>query len=157
MSNQPELPPWWSDGLRFACTGCGRCCTGGSGYVWVSVDEIHLLAEALGMDVQAFGVRYLRRVFDRYALVDGPGGDCVFLQGRSCAVYGQRPAQCRAFPWWPATLRSPRAWSEAARECEGIHDGAPVVPAGQIAEELALARAAGLTAGFAGDDEDEPR
>ena len=37
-----EMPatPWYKDGLRFQCTGCGDCCTGGPGYVWVNQAEI---------------------------------------------------------------------------------------------------------------------
>jgi Fe-S-cluster containining protein len=156
MTNDDE-GPWYADGLRFACTGCGRCCTGGSGYVWVRVDEIVAMASALGMATDDFGRRYLRRVDGRYALVDRPGGDCVFLDGKSCRVYETRPAQCRAFPWWPATLRSPGAWKRAAEGCEGISDLAPVVVAEVIETELARARRAGLSPGFASDDEEEPR
>ena len=40
--------PWYSDGLKFDCTGCGDCCTGDPGYVWVSRAEIEALAAALG-------------------------------------------------------------------------------------------------------------
>lgn len=120
MKTLDDGRPWYAEGLRFQCTGCGRCCTGGNGYAWVSVEEIFELAGAVGLEVDDFGRRYLRRVDQRYALVNGPGGDCVFLVGgKSCAVYDHRPAQCRAFPWWPATLRSPGPGSgppRAARE-----------------------------------------
>jgi hypothetical protein len=36
--------PWYKDGLRFTCTGCGDCCTGAPGYVWVNKEEIEALA-----------------------------------------------------------------------------------------------------------------
>ena len=26
--NRPTQEPWYKDGLRFKCTGCGDCCTG---------------------------------------------------------------------------------------------------------------------------------
>lgn len=155
MKTLDDGRPWYAEGLRFECTGCGRCCTGGDGYAWVSVDEIFDLAAALGLEVDEFGRRFLRRVEKRYALVNGPGGDCVFLVGgKSCAVYDHRPAQCRAFPWWPATLRSPGAWKRAAEGCEGISDLAPVVVASVIEEALGEAREAGLSEGFASDDEE---
>jgi Fe-S-cluster containining protein len=146
-----EASPWYAAGLRFECTGCGRCCTGGNGYVWVSVDEIRALAARFGLGLDDFGRRYLRRFADRYALVDGAGGNCVFLAGKACSVYEDRPAQCRAFPWWPATLRSPETWMEAASSCEGIRDEAPVVALDVIEPALASAKAAGLAAGFAED------
>jgi Fe-S-cluster containining protein len=147
----PREQPWYADGLRFACTGCGRCCTGGDGYVWVTPAEIFALAERLGVTVNEFGRRYLRRFEGRYALLDGPGGSCVFLAGKTCSVYEARPAQCRAFPWWPVNLRSPQAWREAATSCEGISEVAPVVVADVIEPALAAARAAGLADGFADD------
>lgn len=135
---------WYEGGLRFECTGCGRCCTHGDGYVWISQAEIVALAAHLGMKLDDFGRRYLRRVGVRYALVDGRGGECVFLEGRTCSIYEHRPAQCRAFPWWPANLESPEAWSKAAEACEGISGVAPVVVAEAIDEALAVARNAGL-------------
>lgn len=146
-----DVRSWYADGLRFECTGCGRCCTGGDGYVWISVDEILAMAAHLGLEPNEFGRRYLRRFEQRYALVDGPGGDCVFLAGKACSVYEVRPAQCRAFPWWPANLKSPQAWTKAATACEGISGVAPVVVADVIDAALQSARAAGLTEGFADD------
>lgn len=148
---------WYDEGLRFACTGCGRCCTGGGGYVWVGVEEIRRLAARTGMGLDDFGRRFLRRVGARYALVDGPRGACTFLRGASCAVYDDRPAQCRAFPWWPANLESPAAWKQAAKSCEGISDLAPVVVVEAIEASLAEARAAGLTSGFSEEDDGEGR
>lgn len=155
MDELAAKPAWYAEGLRFACTGCGRCCTGGDGYVWVTVDEAVALAQRVGLTVDAFGSRFLRRFGERYALIDGPDGDCVFLRGKSCSVYEERPAQCRAYPWWPANLRSAGAWKKAAAECEGISEDATLVSTDVIEPALALARAAGLAAGFSGDEEDE--
>ena len=118
---------WYADGLRFACTGCGRCCTGTSGYVWVSREEIVRLAERFELSLDEFGRRFLRRVGSRYALVDRAEGRCAFLIGKTCSVYEDRPAQCRAFPWWPVNLSSQEAWQLAAETCEGISDDAPLV------------------------------
>jgi Fe-S-cluster containining protein len=144
---------WYADGLRFGCTSCGRCCTGSSGYVWISVPEIRRLASRLGLELDEFGRRFLRRVGERYALVDGSDGACVFLDGKLCRVHEDRPAQCRSFPWWPANLRSREAWTRAARSCEGISDLAPLVVADAIDAALACARSAGLGDGQAADDD----
>ena len=43
--------PWYHKGLRFRCTGCGDCCTGEPGFVWVNSEEIQTLAEAIGLAV----------------------------------------------------------------------------------------------------------
>jgi hypothetical protein len=41
--------PWYKDGLQFECRTCGRCCSGGSGYVWVTQDEINQLSAKMGL------------------------------------------------------------------------------------------------------------
>lgn len=118
------MKPWYREGLRFSCTGCGRCCTGPPGYVWVNRVEIAALAAHLRVGVEAFGRRWLRRVGRRYALLERPGGDCVFYRsGRGCTVHPVRPRQCRAFPFWPEHLRDPSAWDALKRECEGAGSG----------------------------------
>lgn len=121
--------PWYSEGLRFKCTECGKCCTGGPGYAWVTKEEIHAIADYLGLSVKVFGKRYLRYVSGRYSLLEkGPNFDCIFLKDKRCEIYPVRPAQCRTFPWWKENLSSPEAWKEAAKYCEGITKDAPVVP-----------------------------
>lgn len=124
---------WYETGLRFECTGCGRCCTGADGYVWVTEADIEALAATLALDLDAFGRRYLRRVGDRYALLDaGRDGACVFLDGNRCSVYAARPSQCRRYPFWASHLASAEAWTKASEACEGIHDGAALVGRDEI-------------------------
>lgn len=129
-----EAMEWYAGGLGFACTRCGRCCSGKKdGYVWVTLPEIVRLAERLGLGLDAFGRAYLRRVGARYALLEHhTTGDCIFLREAQCAVYEARPVQCRTFPFWPTHLASPEAWRQAATECEGIKDDARCVPFAEI-------------------------
>lgn len=133
---------WYRDGLRFSCTSCGRCCSGASGYVWVEIAEIRTMATYLGLELDEFGRRYLRRVGGRYALLEKQAfGDCVFLdEDHRCSLYAARPHQCRAFPWWPAHVASPQAWSDAALECEGIGPHGELVAASAITEALGRRR-----------------
>lgn len=123
MSNAATSPesPWYAAGLRFACTGCGACCRG-EGYVWVDEGEIARLADFLGLEVDAFGRRYLRRVGRRLALVDGADLACVFWN-QGCTVYAARPTQCRTFPFWRDNLTSEEAWNAAAEESPGVNHG----------------------------------
>ena len=114
--------PWYREGLSFSCTRCGDCCTGVPGYVWVEPTEIEALAKHLGLSVDSFGERYLRKVGRRYSLIEKPGGDCVFFD-KGCSVYPARPTQCRTFPFWRSNLKSERAWDELADECPGIGQG----------------------------------
>jgi Fe-S-cluster containining protein len=141
MTRRPAPPaaPWYRDGLRFACTGCGACCHG-PGYVWVDAAEIAVLAEHLGLDLDAFGRRYLRRVDGRLALVDGADEACVFWRD-GCTVYPARPTQCRTFPFWRDNLTSRAAWNRVARESPGVDQGR-LYSAGEIVSLLGGAGAA---------------
>jgi len=119
------------------CTGCGVCCSG-KGRVWLSERDIVTLAEALELSPHELVERSVERVEGRWALREDPQtGDCSFLKDRRCQVYEGRPRQCRTFPWWPSTLKSPDRWAEVGRVCEGVDaEGAPLVPLIQIEERL---------------------
>lgn len=135
----PEKNTWYSKGLRFKCTECGRCCTGGPGYVWVTQEEIESIALHLGLSIEAFSKKYLRYVKGRYSLIeDRKTYDCVFLKDKKCQIYTHRPKQCRTYPWWPENLKSESDWEEAASWCEGINNEAPIVPIATIERELSI-------------------
>ncbi len=131
-----EDAPWYAKGLHFECTGCGKCCTGAPGYVWVNEQEIQEMAAFLKMTIEEFSLRYLRLVKGRLSLKERPQNyDCVFLKDKKCQIYSVRPQQCRTFPWWPHHLKSEKEWEEAARYCEGISPQAPMVPFEAIEEQ----------------------
>jgi len=117
--------PWYREGLKFACTQCGDCCTGAPGYVWVTNDEIAALAALVGQEVEAFEDQYVRRVGARKSLKEFPGGDCVFFDSasRRCAVYDARPRQCRTWPFWDSNLKSPEDWQHTCSVCPGSGKG----------------------------------
>src|SRR5689334_21137377 len=54
--------PWYADGLRFTCSQCGNCCTGGPGYVWISREEIVRLGEHLKLTAEQVVEEYCRKV-----------------------------------------------------------------------------------------------
>lgn len=132
----PSDTPWYAEGLSFECTGCGQCCTGSPGYIWVDAQEIEQIAAYLKLTVADFSRRYLRRVKGCFSLLEMPRTyDCVFLKDKKCQIYSVRPTQCRTFPWWPRHLKSEKEWKEAARYCEGINPEAPLVPFETIEEQ----------------------
>lgn len=135
---QPE--PWYRDGLKFKCTECGKCCTGKPGYVWVTEEEIEKIAQFLNIPLKKVMHTYIRQKNNRYALIEKPSQnhDCVFLKDRKCQIYGVRPGQCRTFPWWIQNLKSPESWAEAAKECEGINNDAPLIGYEEIEKNLKL-------------------
>jgi uncharacterized protein len=136
MNACDRLPeePWFGGGLRFKCTGCGKCCTGSSGSVSLSKTDLERLAAFFGQPVGAFARKHTRLAKGRRVLNSRPGSnDCVFLNNKNCDVYEARPTQCRTYPWWLTNLHDAEAWQEAAAFCEGInHPAAPIIPASEI-------------------------
>lgn len=125
--------------LRFACTGCGACCSGGPDhYVYLSPREAEAVRRHLALGKPWFRRRYLRRTAaSELVLANGGGGRCVFLAtDNRCRIYPVRPLQCRTYPFWPEVMRSRAAWRGEAARCEGIDRGA-VVPLGRIRAALA--------------------
>jgi uncharacterized protein len=116
--------PWYRDGLRFGCTRCGRCCVG-HGTVRVTDAEIEALAAHLGLAEAEFRVGYTRPLRGgEVSLRERRDGACVFYEpGRGCGVYGERPRQCRTWPFWRAVVHSPERWAEEASSCPGMNRG----------------------------------
>ena len=139
MANRPTetaSEPWYADGLRFSCTGCGDCCGGGPGYVWVNQAEIDAIAARIEMTPEAFEKKYVNQIGVRRSLKEKRNYDCVFLDSetRKCTVYEQRPRQCRTWPFWPENM-SPKAWTAIAAFCPGVGKG-ELVPAERIEHVL---------------------
>jgi Fe-S-cluster containining protein len=126
--------PWYHNGLNFKCTGCGQCCTGSPGYVWVNEKEIEAIANHLNISKDEFMKTHVRHVDGKYSLKEKSKYDCIFLKDNRCTIYSVRPTQCKTFPWWPANLQSPERWQGAAKSCEGITPDAPLVHFPEIDE-----------------------
>ncbi len=121
--------PWYHQGLKFECAGCGDCCIGAPGYVWVNKAEIAAMAGQFDMEVAEFERQYVRLVGIRKSLLELADGDCIFFDRpeRTCRVYHVRPRQCRTWPFWASNLRSRKDWDATALECRGANQG-PTVP-----------------------------
>jgi hypothetical protein len=106
-----------------ACNSCpGKCCTGKSGYIWATPDEVEAMSQSLGLSFAEFATRYTYRERGRFSLkeVQRTQGDfaCIFFD-RGCKIYDVRPEQCRTFPFWDTFRREPRL---VKGECPGIVD-----------------------------------
>lgn len=126
--------------LRFECTGCGACCTGGyDHYVEANARERAAIRDYLKLSARWFRRRYQTRVDDDVVGIRlEPDGRCPFLgPDNRCRIYPVRPRQCRTYPWWPELVEREAGWQQEARRCEGLNRGA-VVPLARI--ERALAR-----------------
>lgn len=105
------------------CESCGgRCCTGESGYIWISVEEALLLSEYLGLKMEELAYRYLISVSGKLSIREkqlDDGYACIFFddQNKNCTVYEYRPTQCRTFPFWDYYKQN---IEEAFRECPAL-------------------------------------
>lgn len=117
--------PWYREGLAFECTGCGDCCSGAPGFVWVDESEIEALANETQMTVDDFEHKFVRAVGMQKSLVEYPDGDCIFLHPdtRKCTVYAARPTQCRTWPFWSSNLRRRSDWNQTCEVCPGSGKG----------------------------------
>jgi len=117
--------PWYQNGLRFACTQCGRCCGGGPGTIRVNDEEIGALAMMLGLADAAFRERYTRRLRGGdISLIERGNHDCIFYDAKiGCTVYAHRPRQCRTWPFWQSLVHSPEAWADQTQNCPGLNSG----------------------------------
>lgn len=129
---------WFKEGLRFKCTECGKCCTGGPGVINIQEEEIEKAAQYLNMSVSNFKKIYVKNRDNQNQLIQirSQNYDCVFLKDKKCGIYPVRPSQCRTFPWWKENLNSEESWKEAAKECEGINNQASVVPYEDILKQI---------------------
>ncbi len=137
---ETKKAPWYKEGLSFECTGCGKCCAGCPGYVWIDEAEMLEMAEFLKLPLKDFQMKYVRQIGQKFSLKELPGRNysCVFLDGKKCNIYGARPKQCRTYPFWPKILKSESTWKDEAKSCEGISKDAPIVPIEEIEKKSGL-------------------
>ncbi len=108
-----------------ACSTCqGKCCTGESGYIYVTKFEIYNIAELLELDVHEFVKNYLFKKMYKYSIKEQKYNDsyeCIFYDRESngCKIYDARPNQCKTFPFWD--YYKTRV-DELKLECPGISD-----------------------------------
>jgi Fe-S-cluster containining protein len=108
-----------------ACAACqGRCCTGESGYIYVTKNEIEKIAALLEMDVNDFRVKYLFQKGYKFSIKEQKFQDsyeCVFYdrETNGCKIYLARPNQCKTFPFWDYFKTRV---DELKEECPGIID-----------------------------------
>lgn len=116
--------PWYADGLQFACTQCGNCCTGQPGFVWVTDTELAEIAQFRNEPVEQVVGLYTRLERQRRSLKEKANNDCIFYdREKGCTIYPVRPVQCRTWPFWESNVRSPGTWALTAEGCPGCNQG----------------------------------
>jgi hypothetical protein len=122
MHTLDQRPYFFDAGLRFTCRRCGTCCTGEPGIVRTGSIEIERIAGYLKMTPAAVATRYLTPSQGGYRVRELDDGRCIFFEA-GCRIYPVRPLQCRTYPFWISTLRSPDRWQATCRQCPGIGSG----------------------------------
>lgn len=118
------------DGFDYAfnqseCLACqGRCCTGESGYIYVSMNEIQKISVLLDLEIREFADKYLFKKGYKYSIkevVYNDSHECIFYDREinGCKIYEARPAQCITFPFWDYYKDK---IDELKEECPGIID-----------------------------------
>lgn len=129
---------WWREGVRFECTGSGKCCTshGEFGFVYLSLEDRQRFAKYLNISTSTFTRRYCDKTGGIWHLKEDPKNmDCMFLKGKACGVYEARPAQCRTWPFWPEVMNA-KSWAKDVKAfCPGVGKG-PVIPAESIERQI---------------------
>ena len=118
---------FYEQGLHFKCTGCGSCCGGAPGFVYLSEEDIINISEYLRIDKISFIKKYtiIVRIFGekRLSLREKSNYDCIFLKDESCLIYQIRPYQCSSYPFWKKNVESEKSWHNVTRECKGVNNG----------------------------------
>lgn len=124
-ANEQAGPPWYHQGLPFACTGCGNCCSGQPGAVWVTESDLQNIAAYLDKPIGEIRLFHTRPARGKISLTEFPNGDCTFFDGftRRCRIYPVRPVQCRTWPFWDMNLKDEQAWQETCAVCPGSGQG----------------------------------
>jgi len=106
-----------------ACESCGgNCCTGESGYIFISLAEMEAIASHLQLPMETFKAEYLFKKDYKFSLKErrvDDSHDCIFFDRKinGCGIYPVRPNQCRTFPFWPYFKTNEDALRE---ECPGV-------------------------------------
>jgi len=108
-----------------ACESCqGKCCTGESGYIYVTKNEIENISKLLNLPIAEFTEKYLYKVSYKYSIRERKFNDsfeCAFYDRESngCQIYDARPNQCKTFPFWDYYKKRV---NELKLECPGVID-----------------------------------
>jgi len=118
------------DGYKYsfspsACAECqARCCTGESGYIYVTKTEAEKIAKHLNLDMKSFVQEYLFKKGYKHSIKERKNGEsyeCIFYDSKTngCSIYEARPTQCKTFPFWDYYKTR---IEELKLECPGVEE-----------------------------------
>ncbi|MFP4236907.1 MAG: YkgJ family cysteine cluster protein [Desulfonatronovibrio sp.] len=105
----------------FNCTMCGECCQGEGGIV-ATLDEQISMAAFLGLELDNFQAKYIRKSGEKFFVRTGSDKLCLFFaQGKGCLVHPVKPGPCRAWPFFRGNLMDESSFEMARQYCAGIN------------------------------------
>jgi uncharacterized protein len=105
----------------FSCRMCGRCCYGQGG-ITLEPGELERIAAFLGMDTREFRESCCEPRYGGLSIRSDDEGKCLFFEeGEGCRIHPVKPGRCSLWPFYPALMKDPVAWSEAMDACPGIN------------------------------------
>lgn len=105
------------------CESCGgKCCTGESGYIYLTLADIKNLQDKFSLSLQEVSEKFLIKLGLRVSLKEKPYKDgfaCIFFDevSKNCSIYDIRPNQCKTFPFWNYFKEN---FKELEQECIGV-------------------------------------
>ena len=134
---------WFDRGVCFSCTGCGHCCSGEPGFVFLSDEEVNSISSFLEMKRDDFLTAFTRLIdrgsYYEVSLRERADYSCVFLKDNRCEIYPVRPLQCLTYPFWDYLMKDRALYENEKSECPGIGVGERHT-GDEIREKLRLGR-----------------
>jgi Fe-S-cluster containining protein len=115
-----------SDKIGFKCTGCGNCCSGSSGYIWLNKQEQINISKKLNLPLKKFLEKYTFIAENKISLKEIKKKEndywCIFLEkNKKCKIYDVRPHQCKSYPYWKNVVDDKNYLEFVLQDCPGTY------------------------------------
>ena len=104
----------------FRCQQSGNCCKA-SGYVYVTSNNIKEMASTLNISVELFLKQFVINI-NGWQVIASPTfrTNCFLNLNQRCAIYENRPTECKTYPNWPTIWESDESLIEESNQCPGL-------------------------------------
>ncbi|MBP7652342.1 YkgJ family cysteine cluster protein [Candidatus Dependentiae bacterium] len=114
-----------TDRIQFNCIQCGNCCSGATGYVWLTDTEQKNISDFLGIPLKDFKKKYTKKENLKTTLIEIKKNEsdyrCIFLTEKNkCLIYDCRPHQCKTYPYWKKIIQDDSYLDYVKNDCPGI-------------------------------------
>lgn len=106
---------------KFTCKRCGFCCKGES-TVSLSEEEVHRIAEYLGLPKERFLEKYTVKKGEKRLEMKVKEGYCIFFdrEKRLCKIHPVKPKKCKEWPLVPVIFKDEESFLIIRASCKGL-------------------------------------